>query len=158
MQKPTVVIYTDGAYSRGYGGWAATILYTLDGTYTCIAGDSTEDGPDTTNNRMEMLAAIKALEFLKTKANVTLYSDSQYLVNGCSYQAELQKKRGWKTADGSPVKNQDLWERLLKLKKKHAIKFKWVKGHAGHQDNEIVNSLAQTMRTLMEDHQRPPRR
>ncbi|MBU2591476.1 MAG: ribonuclease HI, partial [Nitrospinae bacterium] len=95
-----------------------------------------------TNNRMEMMAAIAGLRAVKEPAEVTIVSDSTYLVKGMSSWIHGWIKKGWKTANGSPVKNKDLWEELLKLTKPHKIKWEWIKGHDGHPENELCDLLA----------------
>ena len=133
-----VTIYTDGACSGnpGPGGWGAMLVY----------GDSirgmTGGEPETTNNRMEMMAAIAALEALKRPCIVDLYTDSQYLREGLTNWIYGWKSRGWKTADKKPVKNIDLWQRLDALRAKHDVTLHWVKGHAGHPENERCDALA----------------
>ena len=133
-----VTIYTDGACSGnpGPGGWGAMLVY----------GDSTREmkvgEPETTNNRMEMMAAISALEALKRPCIVDLYTDSQYLREGLTNWIYGWKSRGWKTADKKPVKNIDLWQRLDALRAKHDVTLHWVKGHAGHPENERCDALA----------------
>ena len=99
----------------------------------------------TTNNRMELLAVIMGLEALKRPCKVTIYSDSQYVVNAFNqHWIEGWLKRGWKNSNKKPVKNKDLWQRLLKAKEPHAVTFEWVKGHAGHPENERCDELATT--------------
>lgn len=135
---PAVDIYTDGACSGnpGPGGWGAIIEYQA-ATTDLSGGDSL-----TTNNRMEMSAAIQALQALPLRCQVTLYTDSMYLRDGVSRWMENWKKNGWKTADKKPVKNQDLWLELDNLLKQHDISWQWVKGHAGHPQNERADALA----------------
>lgn len=135
---PDVVIHTDGgcAPNPGPGGWAALLQY----------GDAQKElsggAPQTTNNQMELTAAIEALAALKKPCRVALYTDSQYLRRGITEWLKDWKKRGWKTADKQPVKNRDLWERLDQLATRHDISWHWVKGHAGHAHNERVDQLA----------------
>ena len=134
-----VDIYTDGACrgNPGPGGWAALLLT---GEHRKEISGSERD---TTNNRMELLAAINGLEALKnpgTRARV--YTDSQYVIKGIGEWVANWKKRGWKTADRKPVKNQDLWERLDALAQKHEVEWHWVPGHAGVEGNERVDRLA----------------
>ena len=134
-----VEIYTDGACrgNPGPGGWAALLIFGE--RRKEISGSEHH----TTNNRMELLAAISGLEALKkvpTKARV--YTDSQYVIKGISEWVENWKQRGWKTADKKPVKNQDLWERLDALAEKHDLEWHWVPGHAGVEGNERVDQLA----------------
>ena len=133
-----VKIYTDGSclYNPGPGGWAA-ILRWRDHEKTLTGGED-----NTTNNRMELMAAIMALEALNRPAEVTLTSDSTYLKDGITKWIEKWKKNGWKTADKKPVANQDLWIRLAEAIKPHSITWAWVKGHAGHSLNERCDDLA----------------
>ena len=132
------IIFTDGAClgNPGPGGYAALIL--LGVTEQIITGRD----PATTNNKMEMTAAIKALEALPPGAHATIHSDSQYVVKGIREWLPGWKKRGWRTAAGEPVKNQPLWEALDKLNSGRRITWQWVKGHAGHERNERVDGLA----------------
>jgi ribonuclease HI len=134
-----VEIYADGACrgNPGPGGWAALLIFGE--RRKEISGSENH----TTNNRMELLAAISGLEALKkvpTKARV--YTDSQYVIKGISEWVANWKQRGWKTADKKPVKNQDLWERLDALAEKHDLEWHWVPGHAGVEGNERVDQLA----------------
>jgi ribonuclease HI len=133
-----VEIYTDGACSGnpGPGGWGAVLRW--NGHEKELSGGEA----DTTNNRMEMMAAIMALESLKKPCAVDLYTDSTYLKDGLEKWLQGWKKRGWKTADKKPVKNKDLWEALDSLFQKHDVKLHWVKGHAGHPENERADALA----------------
>jgi ribonuclease HI len=133
-----VEIFTDGACSGnpGPGGWGALLRY--NGTEKELSGGEAV----TTNNRMEMMGAIAALESLKKPARVKLYTDSQYVQQGISEWIVGWKKRGWKTADKKPVKNVDLWQRLDAARTGHDVDFIWVKGHAGHPENERVDQLA----------------
>jgi len=133
-----VEIYTDGACSGnpGPGGWGAILRWK--GHERELSG-----GEDlTTNNRMELMAAIMALESLKRHCTVELYTDSVYVKDGIQKWIEGWKARGWKTADNKPVKNQDLWERLDAAVKKHSVTLHWIKGHAGHPENERADELA----------------
>ncbi|RYG02669.1 MAG: ribonuclease HI [Caulobacteraceae bacterium] len=135
---PQVVIYSDGACSGnpGPGGWGAVM----------ISGEHVRDicggEPATTNNRMELMAAIQALEALKKPCKVELHTDSTYVMKGISEWIHGWKKRGWLTADRKPVKNDDLWRRLDVARGKHDVTWKWVKGHAGHPLNERADALA----------------
>ncbi len=133
-----VEIFTDGACSGnpGPGGWGALLRYK--GVEKELSGGETE----TTNNRMEMTAAIMALESLKRPMRVVLTTDSQYLKDGLEKWVDGWIKRGWKTADKKPVKNVDLWQRLLVVMKPHKVKLHWVRGHDGHAENERVDELA----------------
>ena len=133
-----VVIFTDGACSGspGPGGWGALLRY--GDTEKELSGGELE----TTNNRMEMMAAIRALESLKRPVQVELYTDSVYVRDGITKWIQGWKARGWKTANKKPVKNVDLWQRLENAMGSHSIDWHWVKGHAGHVDNELVDELA----------------
>ena len=138
-KPPEIVeIYTDGACrgNPGPGGWGA-ILRTR-GQEKEISGAESQ----TTNNRMELQAAIAALQALKRPVDVRLYTDSQYLRNGVLTWLPQWKQRGWKTANKKPVKNQDLWQVLEAEAVKHRIEWHWVKGHAGHPENERADALA----------------
>jgi len=133
-----VVIYTDGACSGnpGPGGWGAILTY--DGNEREICGGEA----DTTNNRMELMAAISALETLTRPCTVDLHTDSQYLRGGVMGWMDNWKKRGWLTADKKPVKNIELWQRLDEARGRHEVSWHWVKGHAGHEMNERADELA----------------
>jgi ribonuclease HI len=133
-----VEIFTDGACSGnpGPGGWGAVLRY--GGHERELMG---ADNP-TTNNRMEMLAAISALEALKRPSRVHIHTDSQYLRDGITRFIHAWKARDWKTADKKPVKNIDLWLRLEAAAKPHKVEWFWVKGHAGHAENERADALA----------------
>jgi ribonuclease HI len=135
---PGVVIFTDGACSGnpGPGGWGA--ILTHGGKEKEICGGEA----DTTNNRMELMAAIQALEALKQPCKVELHTDSQYVRNGVTQWIHSWKARGWKTADKKPVKNEDLWRRLDTARLRHEVDWRWVKGHAGHEMNERADGLA----------------
>lgn len=133
-----VVIYTDGAClgNPGPGGWGALLVF---GKHEReISGAE----PDTTNNRMELMAAIKALGQLKEPCTVTLHTDSTYVMKGMTEWVKGWAARGWKTADKKPVKNADLWQILIEKSKPHRIDWKWVKAHNGHPENERVDTLA----------------
>lgn len=135
---PGVVIFTDGACSRnpGPGGWGALLMF---GQHTReICGGE----PATTNNRMELMAAIQALETLTKPCAVELHTDSQYVMKGISEWIHAWKRRGWRTADNKPVKNDDLWRRLDEARQRHDVHWRWVKGHAGHEHNERADALA----------------
>ena len=133
-----VDIFTDGACSGnpGPGGWGAILRY--NGVEKELSGGE----PETTNNRMEMMAAIAALEALKRPARVRLHTDSTYLKDGITTWIHAWKARGWKTASKKPVKNQDLWQRLEAALEPHEVEWFWVKGHAGHPENERADELA----------------
>jgi ribonuclease HI len=133
-----VVIYTDGACSRnpGPGGWGAVLQW--QGKERELYGSD----PLTTNNRMELMAAIQALEALRRPATVSLHTDSKYLLDGITKWVEGWQRNGWKTAAKKPVKNDDLWRRLIEAMKPHDITWEWVKGHAGDPGNEHADALA----------------
>lgn len=133
-----VVIYTDGACSGnpGPGGWGALLIY--GNREKELSGGET----DTTNNRMELMAAIKALEALKSPCKVDLYTDSEYLRKGITEWITKWKANNWRTAQKKPVKNQDLWERIDSLVCLHSVVFHWVKAHDGNENNERVDKLA----------------
>ena len=135
---PRVTIFTDGACSGnpGPGGWGA-ILKFGDIEKELKGGES-----PTTNNRMELLAAISALEALTKPCTVELYTDSQYLRQGITSWIHNWKRNGWKTGDKKPVKNVDLWQRLEAALHQHEVRWHWVKGHAGHPENERADQLA----------------
>lgn len=139
-----VTIYSDGS-SRGNpgpGGYG-TLLRFVDRNGRVHEKELSQGFARTTNNRMELLGAIAGLELLKCPCDVTLYSDSQYLCNAFNqHWVEGWLKRGWKNAKKEPVKNVDLWQRLLKAKGPHRVSFVWVKGHAGHPENERCDELA----------------
>lgn len=133
-----VEIYTDGACrgNPGPGGWGAMLRYA--GHEKSLYGGE----PQTTNNRMELTAAIQALESLKRPCRVVLTTDSQYLRRGITEWLPNWKRRGWRTAERKPVKNVDLWQRLDVLAARHEIEWRWVKGHNGHPGNERADCLA----------------
>ena len=134
----TVEIFTDGACSGnpGPGGWGAILRYK--GREREISGGAAE----TTNNRMEIMAAIMALEALKRASRVRLHTDSTYLKDGITKWIHAWKRRGWKTADKKPVKNQELWLRLEAALAAHEVEWIWVRGHRGHAENERADALA----------------
>lgn len=141
MEKKHVDIYTDGSCLKnpGVGGWGAVLIY--GGNKKEISGGE----KSTTNNRMELTAAIRALEMLKFPCDVTMTTDSKYLCDGMGKGwAESWKKRGWKKSDNTPALNPDLWETLLGLCRIHDVRFVWVKGHAGHEHNERCDEMAQS--------------
>jgi ribonuclease HI len=135
---PKLIIYTDGACrgNPGPGGWGALLMY----------GDKKKElcGGDlaTTNNRMELMGAIQALEALNKPTKAELHTDSQYVMKGVTQWIHGWKAKGWKTADKSPVKNVDLWQRLDAARARHEVDWRWVKGHAGHVHNERADELA----------------
>jgi ribonuclease HI len=136
--RPRVSVYTDGACSGnpGPGGWGAILLSGQHRKEIC-GGEAV-----TTNNRMELLAAISALEALKKPSDVELHTDSNYLKDGITKWIFGWRRNGWKTADKKPVKNQELWQRLDEAQRRHSITWHWVKGHAGHPENERADELA----------------
>jgi ribonuclease HI len=138
MSDQRVTIYTDGACSGnpGPGGWGAILTF-ADHKRELKGGE-----PHTTNNRMELMAAISGLEALKRPCAVDLYTDSEYLRNGITAWIKTWKKNGWRTADKKPVKNVDLWKRLDEALSAHRVSWHWVKGHAGHALNERADELA----------------
>ncbi|WP_172136702.1 ribonuclease HI [Adlercreutzia sp. ZJ473] len=140
----SVTIFTDGS-SRGNpgpGGYGAVLQF-RDSAGTLHERELSQGYARTTNNRMELLGVIVALEALKRPCDVTLYSDSQYVVNAFNqHWVDGWLKRGWKNASKQPVKNVDLWKRLLEAKRPHCVTFVWVKGHAGHPENERCDELA----------------
>ncbi|MEN4904823.1 ribonuclease HI [Luteimonas sp. TWI1416] len=134
----SIEIYTDGAClgNPGPGGWGALLRYRS--TERELSGGE----PQTTNNRMELMAAIAALEALTEPCRVDLHTDSQYVRQGITEWLANWVRRGWKTAGGGAVKNQDLWQRLQQACQRHEIAWHWVKGHAGHPENERADALA----------------
>jgi ribonuclease HI len=137
-ERPKVVIHTDGACSGnpGPGGWGA-ILESGPHRKEIKGGE-----PMTTNNRMELTAAIEALEVLKGPSEVDLYTDSAYLRGGITSWIKGWKRNGWHTADKKPVKNAELWQRLEAAEVRHTVRWHWVKGHVGHDGNERADELA----------------
>ena len=134
----TVEIFTDGACkgNPGPGGWGA-IIRSGDRERELSGGEKL-----TTNNRMELLAAIRALEALKRPCEVTLYTDSVYVRDGITKWIHGWRRNGWKTADRKPVKNADLWQELVEAAAPHRVTWQWVRGHAGHPENERADRLA----------------
>lgn len=135
---PNVDIYTDGACSGnpGPGGWGAVVRY------QSLETDMSGGEVNSTNNRMEMMAAVQSLKALPLRCKVTIHTDSMYLRDGVTRWMINWKKNGWLTADRKPVKNQDIWQELDKLLGQQDITWKWVKGHAGHPENERADALA----------------
>jgi ribonuclease HI len=137
-RRPKVVIFTDGACSGnpGPGGWGAIL----------IAGEHRKElsggETPTTNNRMELMAAISALEALKKPSEVELHTDSIYLRDGITKWIHGWRRNGWKTADKKPVKNAELWQRLLEAQARHTVDWRWVKGHSEHVENDRADELA----------------
>ena len=138
MTANKVIVHTDGACSGnpGPGGWGVILDY--NGTRKELSGGEAL----TTNNRMELMAAIVALESLKRPCPVEMHVDSQYVKDGITKWIHGWKKNGWKTADKKPVKNAELWQRLDAALASHKVSWHWVKGHAGHDDNERADALA----------------
>ncbi|HEY7899953.1 MAG TPA: ribonuclease HI [Caulobacteraceae bacterium] len=138
MVESEVVIFTDGACrgNPGPGGWGAVLF--AKGRRREIWGGA----PDTTNNRMELTAAIEALTALKRACRVELHTDSQYVKNGITQWLNLWKARGWRTFSRGAVKNEDLWRALDAAAARHQIDWRWIKGHAGHEHNERADALA----------------
>jgi ribonuclease HI len=136
MQR--VTIFTDGACrtNPGPGGWAAVLIY--QGRQKELSGSA----PSTTNNRMELIAAIEALSALKRRCAVELFTDSEYLKKGIQNWLPRWKSRSFRTIDGQPVKNQDLWEQLDQAASRHEVEWNWVRGHAGNEMNELCDRLA----------------
>lgn len=134
----TITIYTDGACSGnpGPGGWGAILKY------NDIQKELNGGAADTTNNRMELMAAISALQSLKEPCQVDLFTDSVYVRDGISKWIEGWKRNGWRTAAKAPVKNAELWQELDAARKNHKVTWHWVKGHAGHPENERADELA----------------
>ena len=137
-QDKTVSLYTDGACkgNPGKGGWGVLMRY---GSHEkeLFGGEA-----HTTNNRMELTAIIQGLAALKRPCAVVIYTDSQYVKNGMEKWIHGWKKNGWKTASKQPVKNEDLWQQLDRLAAQHQIQWQWVRGHAGHAENERADALA----------------
>ncbi len=145
--RPVIRITTDGACkgNPGPGGWAAILEW--NGTEKLLSGAE----PHTTNNRMEMTAALKALEALKRPSDVTLVTDSRYLMDGMTQWLDGWQRNGWRNASRQPVKNADLWMALARAARPHSIRWEWVKGHAGHPMNERADAIAnQAIASLFE--------
>ncbi len=140
---PDLFAYTDGACSGnpGPGGWGVLMLARENGA---VVKERTLSGgePHTTNNRMELLAAISALEALTRVSELTIVTDSAYVKNGVTEWIHGWKRNGWKTSGKDPVKNVDLWQRLDAAQAKHKVVWRWIKGHAGHAENERADELA----------------
>jgi ribonuclease HI len=140
---PDLFAYTDGACSGnpGPGGWGVLLLAREGGV---VVKERTLQGgeADTTNNRMELMAAISALEALSKPSELTIVTDSAYVKNGVTEWIHGWKRKNWRTAGGSPVKNVDLWQRLDVAQSQHTVTWKWIKGHAGHAENERADELA----------------
>lgn len=144
---PRVELYTDGACSGnpGPGGWGYILRHPASGSER--QGCGAEEG--TTNNRMELTAVIEGLSALTSPSIVELYSDSQYVLKGLNEWLAQWKARGWKTAGKKPVKNRELWERLDELSTRHEVRFHWIRGHAGHPENERADGLAVAAREAL---------
>lgn len=140
---PRFYAYTDGACSGnpGPGGWGA-LLVAKEGDTVLRERELWGGEAETTNNRMELLAAISALEALKRPAKITVVTDSAYLKNGIETWLAGWKRNGWRTAARAPVKNEDLWRRLDAARMRHEVTWEWTKGHAGHPENERADALA----------------
>ncbi|WP_323040420.1 ribonuclease HI [Gemmobacter sp.] len=140
---PDLFAYTDGACSGnpGPGGWGV-LLIARDGDTVLKERELSGGEADTTNNRMELLAAISALESLSRASALTIVTDSAYVKNGVTGWIHGWKRNGWRTADKKPVKNVDLWQRLDAAQARHQVIWKWIKGHAGHEENERADALA----------------
>ena len=136
--KNNVVIYTDGACkgNPGEGGWGAILEFT-DETNKIYGYQE-----NTTNNRMEIVAAIEAIKLVKEESDIIIYTDSKYLMNGINTWIHSWKKNNWKTSGNKNVKNVDLWKAIDELNSKHSIKWNWVKGHSGNPGNEMADDLA----------------
>lgn len=147
----TIHLFTDGACSGnpGPGGWACILRHLPTEKEKVMSGAE----PDTTNNRMELMAVIQGLRALNREVGVLVVSDSQYVLKGLNSWMAGWKKKGWKLANGKPVKNIDLWQELDQLKQKHQLTFQYVPGHAGHPENERCDELAvQAYRDLRKNH------
>jgi ribonuclease HI len=140
---PDLYAYTDGACSGnpGPGGWGV-LLRASEGGQVLKERELCGGEADTTNNRMELLAAIQALETLGRASTITIVTDSAYVKNGVTSWIHGWKRNGWRTADKKPVKNAELWQRLDSAAARHTVTWKWVKGHAGHPENERADALA----------------
>lgn len=140
---PEIHAWTDGACSGnpGPGGWGV-LMRAMDGTTVIKERELKGGEADTTNNRMELLAAINALETLTRPTDITIITDSAYVKNGVTGWIHGWKRNGWKTANKKPVKNVDLWQRIDAAQATHKVTWKWIKGHAGHAENEHADELA----------------
>jgi ribonuclease HI len=140
---PTLLAFTDGACSGnpGPGGWGV-LLQARDGDTVLREREISGGEPLTTNNRMELLAAIHALESLDRPSSLTVVTDSAYVKGGITEWLPNWKRRGWRTAGGDAVKNDDLWRRLEEAAARHKVTWRWIKGHAGHAENERADALA----------------
>ena len=140
---PSLFAYTDGACSGnpGPGGWGVLLL-AREGEEVVKERTLSGGEPATTNNRMELMAAIMALETLSRASDITIITDSAYVKNGVTGWIHGWKRNGWKTADKKPVKNVGLWQRLEAAQARHTVRWEWIKGHAGHTENERADALA----------------
>ena len=140
---PALYAYTDGACSGnpGPGGWGV-LMRAMEGDTVLKERELSGGEADTTNNRMELLAAINALESLTRASRITVVTDSAYVKNGVTGWIHGWKRNGWKTAAKKPVKNAELWQRLDEAQRRHDVTWEWVKGHAGHPENERADELA----------------
>ena len=140
------IIYTDGAClgNPGPGGWAA-VIFDKEGGKKILKGNE----ESTTNNRMELIATIKAIEIIEYKSNIKIYTDSKYVIDGISSWIINWKKNNWKTSSKEPVKNVKLWQKLDYVSSKHEIVWEWIKGHSGHILNEEVDELARIQAGLL---------
>ena len=140
---PELFAFTDGACSGnpGPGGWGV-LMIARDGDRVVKTRELNGGAAETTNNRMELLAAISALEALARPSDITIVTDSAYVKNGVTTWIHSWKRNGWKTADRKPVKNADLWLRLDEAQARHRVTWEWIKGHAGHAENERADALA----------------
>ena len=138
--KNNVIIYTDGACkgNPGVGGWGAILNYS-DSSKSIYGYEE-----NTTNNRMELMAVIKALENVKFNSKIKIYTDSQYVKNGITIWITTWKNKNWRTSSNKEVKNRDLWEKLDKLVSHHEIRWEWIRGHSGNIKNEIADQLARS--------------
>lgn len=148
MSEDIITIHTDGAClgNPGPGGWG--VLLSWRGHEKELSGAE----PDTTNNRMELMAAIMALEAVSRPSSIKLVTDSRYVIQGINDWLPGWIAKGWKTASKAPVKNKDLWQRLHEATKPHMIEWEWVKGHAGHAENERVDDLARHAAEAIAEH------
>ena len=149
---PALFAYTDGACSGnpGPGGWGV-VLEARDGDTLVKARDLSGAEAETTNNRMELMAAIAALEALERPSDITVVTDSTYVKDGITSWIHSWKKNGWKTSARKPVKNDDLWQRLDEARARHRVTWEWIKGHAGHEQNERADRLARDAIAALRD-------
>ena len=140
MKKSEIVVYADGACSGnpGPGGWGVILKHVSTGKTGELSGSDKQ----TTNNRMELTAVIRGLEAIKDQSKVTVVTDSQYVVKGMTEWIENWMAKNWRTANKKPVKNVELWQRLIEISKKHEVLWQWIEGHAGHPENERCDQLA----------------